>query len=579
MPNCNIGALRALKLAAKEEKRAEKHEQGCNLNISRWQSSPLDLSESDANTDFLDIPCTPVAPTTPAAAEAVETAAATLNETAAVEIPPNSDDEAEHGQDRPKRARKSSVIMNVGEFPTNFKRKKEEEVPVSLESLGNAIYDEQLLVEGFQQVSEGCRACGGHYPIDFEESVTRGLGGHLKFKCSNKKCGHETNINKSKMIPTRNAAGKPGAPKAENTMRGVAGAKTSGIGHTQFNQCLLAMNMQPLNTLVWSAHGATYSAATKENLDRVILENIEKEKMATLSFEGDACNTSDGKIKIKVMTDGSWQKRYGRNSLYGIGAMYGFYTGSVLFTGTKCARCAVCISAASRGVEVAAEHKVHCTNTWGEGEAASLMEREIALEGVKFLYQNDCVVSILIVDGDTKTVQYIRTRGPRAVAEIIEVWLDLNHVEKNVGKKLRELQGVTEAEAAALQKAYCRAVKVSREKNPAKGVQPGSEEETRCAEYMQEEIRAAPGHLFNKDGHGRCKESCPNKAANAAIYNPHHVPHSLGKWIHPGPEDVKYKTVVRVFEDYSSLAMCTQLIFDCSTNPCEGVNSLGLTTD
>jgi hypothetical protein len=183
-------------------------------------------------------------------------------------------------------------------------------------------------------------------------------------------------------------------------------------------------------------------------------------------------------------------------------------------------------------------------------------------------------VSILIVDGDTKTVQFIREHGPREVADIIDVWLDLNHVEKNVGKKLRELQGVTEAEAAALQKAYCRAVKVSREKNPARGVKPGSEEEKRCAEYLQEYIMSAPAHLFNKDGHVRCKERCPCKVANAAIYNPDHVPHNLGKWIHPGPEDIKYKSVMQVFQEYSSIAMCSQLIFDCTTNPCEGVNSL-----
>ena len=35
MPNSNIGALRALKLAKKEAKRAEKYEQGLNMNISR----------------------------------------------------------------------------------------------------------------------------------------------------------------------------------------------------------------------------------------------------------------------------------------------------------------------------------------------------------------------------------------------------------------------------------------------------------------------------------------------------------------------------------------------------------------
>ena len=59
----NIAEFRALNRAKKEANRVKKHEQGLNMNISRWQSSPLDLSEPHVNTDFLDIPCTPVATT------------------------------------------------------------------------------------------------------------------------------------------------------------------------------------------------------------------------------------------------------------------------------------------------------------------------------------------------------------------------------------------------------------------------------------------------------------------------------------------------------------------------------------
>jgi len=276
---------------------------------------------------------------------------------------------------------------------------------------------------------------------------------------------------------------------------------------------------------------------------------MEKEKTATILHEGDSCLTSDGKVKIKVMTDGSWQKRYGRNSLYGIGAMYGHYTKLVLFAGDRCARCQVCMAAASRGAELPASHKKTCTNTWRKGESASLMERAIALQGVNFLFEHKCVVAILICDGDTKTVQYIKQNGPKVVAEVIRVWLDLNHLEKCVGKKLRELGvGLSEAEAQALQHSFCRAVKVSRKKNP--------------------------GHLFNKEGHVGCKEDCPMKAANTAIYNPSHIPHNLTKWIHPGNDDVKYKAVVQVFFEYSASDLCAKVIYDCTTNPCEGVNSM-----
>ena len=38
--------------------------------------------------------------------------------------------------------------------------------------------------------------------------------------------------------------------------------------------------------------------------------------MLTLLFEGDAAiDKATGKTMIRVITDGSWQKRYGRNSL------------------------------------------------------------------------------------------------------------------------------------------------------------------------------------------------------------------------------------------------------------------------
>jgi len=572
MPNANIAQTLQNKLAEMATKHAKKQKQALHFKISSPETSPLDLSEPHANTDFVEIPCTPVAPTTTAAAEPFETPAATRNEDSALEALSSDDDDAEEGQVRPKRIRKSCELMNVSEFPTNYKWKKTKEAVVSTETLGNAIYDEQVLAEGIAAM--GCPGCG-KCSLAFTESARRGLGGHLKFTCTNKKCLTETKINKSKMMPGLTAAGKPCGPKALNTARGVAAFMAAGIGESNANQFLLGMNMEAINTHTWSAHSETFSAATKTNLDSIILENIEKEKVETLKREGESCLTSDGKVKVSVMTDGSWQKRYGRNSLYGIGAMYGHYTKLVLFAGDRCARCQVCMAAASRGAELPASHKKTCTNTWRKGESASLMERAIALQGVNFLFEHKCVVAILICDGDTKTVQYIKQNGPKEVAEVIRVWLDLNHLEKCVGKKLRELGvGLSEAEAQALQHSFCRAVKVSRKKNPANGVRPGSEAHTRCVESLQEEIRAAPGHLFNKEGHVGCKEDCPMKAANTAIYNPSHIPHNLTKWIHPGNDDVKYKAVVQVFFEYSSSELCAKVIYDCTTNPCEGVNSM-----
>ena len=170
MPNPNFAQLRNKTLAKKEAKRSKNQTASILGVASRSLTSPLDLSEPHANTNLLDIPCTPVAPTTTAAAEAFETPAATLTEAGAVELPPSADNEAEDDEDKPKRARKSSVIMNVSEFPTNFKRKKDAEVAASTETLGNAIYNEKLLVEGIQQLREGCPGCKKHTAIDFVES-------------------------------------------------------------------------------------------------------------------------------------------------------------------------------------------------------------------------------------------------------------------------------------------------------------------------------------------------------------------------------------------------------------------------
>ena len=59
MPKFNIAAYTAQKLAKKEANSAKARET-LRLNTAR---QPIDLSEPHANTDFLDIPCTPIATT------------------------------------------------------------------------------------------------------------------------------------------------------------------------------------------------------------------------------------------------------------------------------------------------------------------------------------------------------------------------------------------------------------------------------------------------------------------------------------------------------------------------------------
>ena len=45
---------------------------------------------------------------------------------------------------------------------------------------------------------------------------------------------------------------------------------------------------------------------------------------------------------MRAVIDGPWQKRYGRNSLWGYAVMCGFYTEKVIFVSHRRARCATC---------------------------------------------------------------------------------------------------------------------------------------------------------------------------------------------------------------------------------------------
>ena len=127
--------------------------------------------------------------------------------------------------------------------------------------------------------------------------------------------------------------------------------------------------------------------------EKMVEKNIKKEIALALLHEGDAALAPGGSVYITVMTDGSWSKRYGRNSLFGIGAMYGRYTNACVFAGSRCSRCAVCMRAAHTGKEAPEEHA--CTKNWdervGKDGAASKMEKDIALEGAKLLLERGAI--------------------------------------------------------------------------------------------------------------------------------------------------------------------------------------------
>ena len=216
--------------------------------------------------------------------------------------------------------------------------------------------DEDLVVEQLLAlVGCPCAYCGKRSTLSFEGSRRSGLGGSLDFKCD--ACAGPVSVMRGRSIPHEG----PGRPASENTLRFVAAAIGVGLGFESTANLTLNLNLGTLCKTTWEPCKAKCAVYVKTALEKECEANLKEEIMLTLLYEGDSAITA-GKTMIRVITDGSWQKRYGRNSLWGYGALYGFYTGKVLFVGHRCARCQTCISAKANGVAVGMRGDTHIKN-------------------------------------------------------------------------------------------------------------------------------------------------------------------------------------------------------------------------
>jgi hypothetical protein len=144
----------------------------------------------------------------------------------------------------------------------------------------------------------------------------------------------------------------------------------------------------------------------------------------------------------------------------------------------------------------------------------------------------------------------------------------LNHIGKNVGKHLRSLQVFADAQSGAMQKAFMAAVYKTREEKPKELGPAGYWPEG--AGILQRRIRTIAPHMFNfgEAAHRDCDDECPAKQGKE------HVPHGLKAYIDSGDGDAHFLMAKDVFETYSTKELCEKLVCKCSTNICEGGNSL-----
>jgi hypothetical protein len=165
-------------------------------------------------------------------------------------------------------------------------------------------------------------------------------------------------------------------------------------------------DIKPINALVYYTHSGGVSQAQEKIFNSQMGGNLKKEIELTLEMEDEFAGCLDRKNKvgvlIKVITDGSWQKRYGRNSLFGCGCMYGYYSGLPIYANHRCARCMKYIAWAAMSDDERPEGKGgdapppphDCTRNWG-AKAASNMEADIAVEGARQLLKLGVAIGVL----------------------------------------------------------------------------------------------------------------------------------------------------------------------------------------
>ena len=435
-------------------------------------------------------------------------------------------------------------------------------------TMGHAYVDAGVVASGIASLSQSkCDHCGSTSGVEVAGETRRAIGGgSLDFRCVS--CGATRHVRLSSQIGKQDEA----------TMRFISAVTTEGLGKQQLDRLLTKMDIGAVNNKVHARVVEKVDAAAAIEMDQMCDAALKREMEATLLMEGEACTSKTGKIMITIISDGTWQKRYGRNSLAGFVGVYGLYTGECLYAGSKMARCATCSYYKQKG-QAAKKHE--CTRTWNEAPnrdgATSNMEKVITLEAVEAIYKKGAIIGTLVTDGDTKTLAHIKSHGPKEVAEEIEGSQDLGHLAKNLKKRLYELNAsgslkglIPEAEQERLRKLFANAVHEHRNNNKDKPLEGQ-------AEQLQKKLRVIAPHQFkfNEAGtglydHCPCGSWCKLKPSNTMIYDASHIPGGRKKFL----DHRARAAVIKIFENYSSMELCARLLLDCSTNVAESTNSL-----
>ena len=287
--------------------------------------------------------------------------------------------------------------------------------PLTRSSTANRPRSLTIIAETASLGLRDCTECKkGPLDLSKVESGMQHDPAYLHVMCQT--CGHVNAIKLQNIEEDNDGAGKHGRKKDTLARRAALGCLHQGLGHSQYEGLMAAMNIKP-------ASENTFKRAEREV--GVAIEETAKESCEKWREEEKRRRAEDG---IKGSYDAGWQKQ-GRahNSRTGQGTMVGLETGKCLDYGTKNTYCRKCLGAEKRGVHPES-HDCHLNHTG----SAKAMEASIAVE----LCQKE-QYQVLIGDDDSTVIARVRAE----VDSNLEKWSDVNHATCTLTKTLYEGKG------------------------------------------------------------------------------------------------------------------------------------------
>ncbi|CAK1589570.1 unnamed protein product [Parnassius mnemosyne] len=214
----------------------------------------------------------------------------------------------------------------------------------------------------------------------------------------------------------------------------VAGAVSVGIGYSQLEELLSAIDLPMMTEPLYQKQHEFVSNAWEKALDQSMQEAAEEEKKIALE-KGRV--TTDGIPIIDVIVDGCWSKRsYKKNysALSGAAAIIGKETKKILFLGVKNKYCSICAQDCNKN-QTPRAHQCY-ENFTG---ASTAMESTLIVEGFRSSVEMyGLIYGRLISDGDSSTYSKILEARPYPQFTVEKVECR-NHLLRNLCNKLENL--------------------------------------------------------------------------------------------------------------------------------------------